>query len=158
MPDIPLPEDLSTYIRSMESRIRALETAPRAQDTTQPWQFASTVATFSTSSTSPVDSSPPGPSVTIDVTQTGRVLVSAGAYIGLDTTAQTATIGLYIDGILFSSIAGLSNASSPIAANVFSSRVFTSLTQGPHTFLLKYVSNFGGNVNFSSRSLIVQTF
>lgn len=32
MPDIPLPEDLSTYIRSMESRIRALETAPRLQN------------------------------------------------------------------------------------------------------------------------------
>jgi hypothetical protein len=32
MPDIPLPEDLSTYIRGMESRIRALETAPRLQN------------------------------------------------------------------------------------------------------------------------------
>jgi hypothetical protein len=158
MPDIPLPEDLSTYIRSMESRIRALETAPRAEDTTQPWQFASTVATFSTSSTSPVDSSPPGPTVTINVTQTGRVLVSAGAYIGLDNVSQTATMSLYIDGILYASIAGLSNQSSQIAANVFSSRVFTGLTQGPHTFLLKYISNSGGNVNFSSRSLIVQTF
>jgi hypothetical protein len=157
MPDIPLPEDLSTYIRSMESRIRALETAPRAEDTTQPWQFSSTVATFSTSSTVDVDASPPGPTVTINVTQTGRVLVSAGAYIGLDATGQTATIGLYIDNILSSSIAGLSNQSSQIAANVFSSRVFTGLTAGPHTFLLKYRST-GGNVNFSSRSLIVQTF
>lgn len=157
MPDIPLPEDLSTYIRGMESRIRALETAPRAQDTTQPWSFNSIVATFSTSSTSPVDSSPAGPSVTVDVTQTGRVLVSAGAYIGLDTISQTASISLYIDGTLVSSIAALSNAASQIAGNVFSSRVFTGLTQGPHTFLLRYQSS-GGNVNFSSRSLIVQMF
>ena len=157
MPDIPLPEDLSTYIRSMESRIRALETAPRAQDTTQPWQFAEINATFTTSSTVDVDSSPPGPTVTIDVTQTGRVLVSAGAYIGLNLTSQTGGVQLYIDGTAYTSIAGLSNASSQIAANVFSSRVVTGLTQGPHTFILKYRST-GGNVNFSSRSLIVQTF
>jgi hypothetical protein len=104
-----------------------------------------------------VDSSPAGPTVTIDVTQTGRVLVSAGAYIGLDATGQTATISLYIDGILSSSIAGLSNQSSQIAGNVFSSRVVTGLTAGSHTFILKYRST-GGNVNFSSRSLIVQTF
>ena len=157
MPDIPLPEDLSTYIRGMESRIRALETAPRAQDTTQPWQFAEINATFTTSSTVDVDSSPPGPTVTIEVTQTGRVLVSAGAYIGLDLTSQTGSVQLYIDGTVYTSIAGLSNASSQVAANVFSSRVVTGLTQGPHTFILKYRST-GGNVNFSSRSLIVQTF
>ena len=157
MPDIPLPEDLSTYIRGMESRIRALETAPRAQDTTQPWQFAEINATFTTSSTVDVDSSPPGPTVTIDVTQTGRVLVSAGAYIGLDLTSQTGSVQLYIDGTVYTSIAGLSNASSQVAANVFSSRVVTGLTQGPHTFILKYRST-GGDVNFSSRSLIVQTF
>lgn len=158
MPDIPLPEDLSTYIRSMESRIRALETAPRAQDTTQPWQFAEINATFTTSSTVDVDSTPTaGPTVTIDVTQTGRVLVSAGAYVGLTLTSQTAGVQLYIDGTAYTSIAGLSNASSQIAANVFSSRVINGLTQGPHTFVLKYRST-GGNVNFSSRSLIVQTF
>lgn len=158
MPDIPLPEDLSTYIRSIESRIRALETAPRAQDTTQPWQFAEINATFTTSSTVDVDSTPTaGPTVTIDVTQTGRVLVSAGAYIGLDLTSQTGGVTLYIDGTAYTSIAGLSNASSQIAANVFSSRVINGLTQGPHTFVLKYRST-GGNVNFSSRSLIVQTF
>jgi hypothetical protein len=158
MPDIPLPEDLSTYIRGMESRIRALETAPRAQDTTQPWQFAEINATFTTSSTVDVDSTPTaGPTITIDVTQTGRVLVSAGAYIGLTLTSQTAGAQLYIDGVAYTSIAGLSNASSQIAANVFSSRVITGLTAGPHTFLLKYRST-GGNVNFSSRSLIVQTF
>ena len=158
MPDIPLPEDLSTYIRSMESRIRALETAPRAEDTTQPWQFAEINATFTTSSLVDVDSTPTaGPTVTINVTQTGRVLVSAGAYIGLSLTSQTGGVQLYIDGTAYTSIAGLSNASSQIAANVFSSRVINGLTQGPHTFVLKYRST-GGNVNFSSRSLIVQTF
>ena len=158
MADIQLPADLSAMLADYDRRIRVLETAPRLQNSSLPWAFAEINATFTTSSTVDVDSTPTaGPTVTIDVTQTGRVLVSAGAYIGLTLTSQTAGVQLYIDGTAYTSIAGLSNASSQIAANVFSSRVITGLTQGPHTFVLKYRST-GGNVNFSSRSIIVQPF
>lgn len=157
MPDIPLPEDLSTYIGGLESRIRALETAPRAQDTSLPWSSASIDATFNTASTTPVDASPPGPTVTINVGQTGNVLVTATTYIGLNSVSQTGFVYLYIDGTNYVNILALSNAASGIASNVSSSRVITGLSQGTHTFVLKYSASTG-NVNFSGRSLIVQTF
>lgn len=157
MPDIPLPEDLSSYVRDLERRIRTLETAPRAQDTTQPWQSNIIDGTFSTSSTVDVDSVPPGPSITIRVGQSGRALVSASAYIGLNTTNQSGFVALYIDGVPEVDIVGLSNNNSAMAANVASSRVVTGLSEGSHTFLLKYRVTTGTG-NFSSRSLIVQPF
>lgn len=157
MPDIPLPEDLSTYMRSMESRIRALETAPRAQDTSLPWVSDEDDGTFNTASLVAVDATPAGPTVTVNVGQTGNVLVTATAYIGLNSFSQTGYVDLYIDGSYWVNILAISQSATLLAANVSSSRVINGLTEGPHIFTLKYLVS-GGNVNFSGRSLIVQTF
>ena len=157
MPDIPLPEDLSTYIRSMESRIRALETAPRAQDTTLPISFNELDTTFTTSSTTFVDSSPAGPTVTVNIGQSGRVLVSGSAYIGLDNSGMGAFVTLFVNGSDLLEIVGLSTDTSALAANVSSTRAITGLTPGPNTFHLKYYVT-AGTANFSARSLTVQTF
>jgi hypothetical protein len=157
VPDIPTPEDLGTYLKDVERRVRVLETAPRAQDTTLPITFADLDSTFTTSSTTFVDSSPAGPTVTVNVGQSGRVLVSASAYIGLNNTNMSAFITLFVNGSDLLEIVGLSNASSQIAANVSSTRAITGLTPGPNTFLLRYFVT-AGTGNFSARSLTVQTF
>jgi hypothetical protein len=157
VPDIPLPEDLSTYIRGMESRIRALETAPRAQDTTLPITYETTDATFTTSSTTDVDSSPPAPTVTVTVGQSGRVLVTASAFIGLDNTNMSGFVSLWINGVFELDILGVSADASAMAANISSTRAISGLTAGANTFLLRYYVT-SGTANFSARSLTVQTF
>lgn len=157
MPDIPTPEDLGTYLKELERRVRVVETAPRASDTTFPITFDSLNATFTTSSLSYVDSSPAGPTVTVNVGQSARVLVTASAYIGLDNTSMSGFVGLFVNGTRLLDIVGLSNASSQIAANVSSTRAVTGLTPGPNTFLLRYFVT-AGTGNFSARSLTVQTF
>jgi hypothetical protein len=157
VPDIPTPEDLGTYLKDVERRVRVLETAPRAQDTTLPITYATTDATFTTTSTVDVDSSPPGPTVTVTVGQSGRVLVTASAFIGLDNTNMSAFVSLFINGAVELDILGLSNNASAIAANISSTRAIDGLTPGPNTFLLRYYVT-AGTGNFSARSLTVQTF
>ena len=157
MADIQQPADLASVVRGLESRIRALETAPRLQNSTLPWTSSIIDPTFNTGSPTAVDSSPAGPTITIDVGQNGRVLVTASAYIGLNATGQTGSIDLYVDGAYTVNILALSNSASTIAANVSSSRVITDLSIGSHTFTLKYRVTTG-DANFSSRSLIVQPF
>ena len=158
MADIQQPADLASVVRGLESRIRALETAPRLENSTLPWSSASIDDTFNTSSTTAVNSTPTaGPTVTIDVGQNGRVLVTATTYIGLNTTSQTGLVDLYVDGAYTINILALSNNASAIASNVSSSRVITGLTIGSHTFTLRYRATTG-DVNFSGRSLIVQPF
>ena len=156
MPDAPTPEDLGTYLKEIERRVRVLETAPRAIDTTLPIAFEILTATFTTSSLTEIDSTPAGPTATINVGQSGRAIVTASAFIGLDAASMTATAVLYVDGVRNTSIVGLSSSASLIAGNVSSSRV-VSLTPGAHTFVLKYYVT-AGTGNFSARSLIVQTF
>ena len=159
MPDIPLPEDLSTYIRSMESRIRALETAPRAENTSQPWQFAVVETTFTTSSLTYVDSSPAGPSITLTLTNPGNVLVTAGSYIGLNSVNQTALVSLDINGTNYFDILALvisSGIAVTTAANIASTRV-VSLAAGTYVFKLKYRVT-ASNASFSARALSVQPF
>ncbi len=158
MADIQQPADLASVVRGLESRIRALETAPRLENSTLPWSSASIDDTFTTASTTAVDSTPTaGPTITIDVGQNGRVLVTATTYIGLQTTSQTGSVDLFVDGAYRLNILALSNSASAIASNVSSSRVITGLSIGSHTFTLKYRASTG-DVNFSSRSLIVQPF
>ena len=159
MPDIPLPEDLSTYMRSMESRIRALETAPRAQDTSQPWRFAAEETLFTTGSLTYVDSSPAGPSITLTLLNAGNVLVTAGAFIGLNSVNQTALVSLDVNGTNYFDILALSISSGisvTTAANVASTRVI-SLAAGTYIFKLKYRVT-ASNANFSARALTVQPF
>lgn len=159
MPDIPLPEDLSTYIRTLESRIRALETAPRAVNTSQPWQFASADATFTTSSLTYVDSSPAGPTLTLQLNNAGNVLITAGAYIGLNDVNQTAAVSLNVNGANYIDILALGSSSGTaftIATNVSSTRVI-ALAAGIYTFKLQYKVT-ASSANFSARSLSIQPF
>jgi hypothetical protein len=157
VPDIPTPETLGTYLKDVERRVRILETAPRAEDTTFPITFNELDSTFTTSSTSFVDSSPAGPTITVNIGQSGRVLVSASSYIGLNNTGMGAFMTLFVNGSDLLEIVGLSNNVSAIAANVSSTRAITGLTPGPNTFHLKYFVT-SGTANFSARSLTVQTF
>lgn len=162
MGDVPLPADLPAYLSDLERRVRTLETAPRLANSAFPWTAAADLTTFNTSSLTPVDSSPAGPTVTLNVTQTCRVLVTATAYIGLNSTSQSGFVWLYVDGVQLINILGTSNSASAFASNVSSSRVvdlsvYPGLIAGNHTFTLKYAVSTG-NVNFSGRSIVVQTF
>ena len=157
MADIQQPADMADILADYERRLRALETAPRLNNSAFPWPSDTADPTFNTSSLTPVDSSPVGPSVTATVTKTGRVLVTASVYIGLNTTGQTGSAFLFIDGVLKMQIVALSNASSAFAANVSSMRSITGITEGEHTFTLRYAASTG-NVNFSGRTLVVQPY
>ena len=158
MADIPLPPDLATVLADYERRLRALETAPRLQNSQFPWPSDTINDTFNTSSTTPVDSTPTaGPTVVATVSNTGRVLVTASVFIGLNTTGQTGSVMLFIDGSFAMQIVALSNNASAFAANVSSYRSISGLTPGSHTFTLKYQTSTG-NVNFSGRTLVVQPY
>jgi hypothetical protein len=156
MPDIPLPEDLSTYIRGMESRIRALETAPRAQDTTLPWSYSFVDLAETTSSTTYVDLATAGPTVTVTVGRTGRVFVNVGSYVDVPAGAQ-GTVGLFVDGFFVRDVVTLRGASNTIS-NPATTRVITNLSAGLHTFTLKYRSVTGALLGFGARFLTVQPF
>lgn len=158
MAEIPLPADLSSVLADYESRLRALETAPRLYNAQFLWPADTVDPTFNTSSTTAVDSTPTaGPIVNATITKTGRVLVSASVYVGLNQANQTGLVDLYIDGTFWVNIVALSNNPGAIAANVSSYREIDGLSEGSHEFRLKYRASTG-NVNFSGRTLIVQPY
>lgn len=160
MPDVPLPEDLSTYMRSLEQRIRALETAPRAQDTTLPWQYNYVDTYETTASTTLTDLATVGPIVSIDTTNTARVLVTASAYINSPANT-TGVVALYVDGVYFSDlIANGNSTSATLALNLTNTRVIVDtvgLARGTHTFQLKYKTSLTLS-GFGARLLTVQPF
>lgn len=160
MPDIPTPENLSTYLKELERRIRVLETAPRAQDTQQPWAYGYVETYETTTSMSYTNLATVGPTVTMDTTNTTRVLVTASTYISAPTNTS-GVVGLYVDGVLFSDLLGISNSGpATLAANVTNARVIvdtTGLAVGSHTFQLRYKTSLSA-VGFSARLLIVQPF
>jgi hypothetical protein len=155
MPDIPLPEDLSTYVRSLESRIRALETTPRLQNASFPWYPGFVANQDSTTSTSYGDLATPGPSVNVTLGDPGRVIVTVSAFCETTATYQ-ADIGLYVDGSFYSQVL-LVGSSRDLAANFSSSRIHFPFSAGTHTFELKYRTS-GGTSSFAARSLIVQPY
>jgi len=160
MPDIPLPEDLSTYIRNMESRLRALETAPRAQDTQQPWSSNFVDVSQTTSSTTYTNLATVGPTVTMNTTNTRSVLVTASVYIESPTNT-TGDVGLYVDNVLFADVLANGN-SGPAYLGVSLTNVRAiindpALSPGPHTFQLRYRST-GSPVDFGARFLMIQPF
>jgi hypothetical protein len=168
MPDIPLPEDLSTYIRGMESRIRALETAPRAQDTQQPWASGFVETQEGTSSTANTDLATVGPEVTVRVGQTNRVLITIASSIELPGNHDAAIV-LTIDGLLpitpeftLAPVFALNRNADMIAGSYSTVRSFTSavfLPEGLHTFRMQYRKVSGaGFVFFANRFLMIQTF
>lgn len=168
MPDIPLPEDLSTYMRGLESRIRALETAPRAQNTAQPWQSAFVETEESTSSTSNTDLTTVGPEVTVYVGQTNRVLITMACGMSL-AAAQQGVAVLRVDGdypstppFSLAPIFARNDTTAVVAGSYSCTRNWTSaiwLPEGLHTFRMQYRKSSGsGSVYYSNRFLMVQNF
>ena len=200
MGDVQLPENFGTWANEIERRLRAVETAPKLQNSSitngtttvldstgavrtqfgllqdgtygigvinNSGQLVSLGAyvfgaqydyvdpTFNTSSTTPVDASPPGPTVTITTGQTGRVLINASAYIGLNVTSQTGSVFLFANGSQVAQILAVSNANSAIAANISSARIFTFAANSSVTLSLRYAASTN-NVNFSGRVLYAQ--
>lgn len=155
MPDIPLPEDLATYVRGLETRVRALETAPRLQNASFPWYPGFVSAQESTTSTAYVDLATPGPSVDVNIVDPGRVIVTVSAFCNTQATYQ-ADIGLYVDGSFYSQLL-LVGSSVDLGANFSSSRIHFPFSAGLHTFALKYRTS-GGTSSFAARSLIVQPY
>lgn len=160
MPDIPTPEDLGTYLKDLERRVRVLETAPRALDTTQPWLHDYIDTLEATSSPTYTNLATVGPTVTIETGNTARVLVTASAYISSPTNTS-GVVALFVDGVWFSEL--LTNGNSgpnDLAINVTNARVIVDtvgLAPGPHTFQLRYLSTLSA-VGFAARLLIVQPF
>jgi len=158
MPQPAMPEDLVSMLKDMNRRLSALETAPRLANSEFPWNAALDTPTFNTTSATPVDASPAGPSVTLKVSSVGRVIVTASAYIGLNSDGQFAFASLWVDGVnTITSVVGFSLVGTIGSANVTSTRTM-EVSPGEHTFLLKYQVSGGGNANFSSRSLVVQPY
>jgi len=201
MPDIPLPEDLSSYIRGLESRIRALETAPKLQnssvadgtltvrdaanltrtqfgllsDGTYGLGVLDTSGTLvnmnnfvfgirtqyintsqNTSSITPADLATAGPSVTVNVGNSGSVILWMSAFIATTVNNQTGQIFLFVDGTQVDYQLGNSASGTPTGVSTASNRIITGLSAGNHTFALKYQSSNGSPVNFSARSIIAQ--
>lgn len=160
MPDVPTPEDLGTYLKDIERRVRILETAPRAEDTTQPWSYNFVDVAESTVSTSYANLATVGPTVTMDTTNTARVLVTGSVYIQSPSNT-TGSVGLYVDGALFADL--LTNGNSgpaPLTINVTNVRAIidtTILRVGSHTFQLRYRTT-GTAVQFAARFLMIQPF
>lgn len=168
MPDIPLPDDLSNYIRGLETRIRALETAPRAQDTSQPWQSDFIETQEGTTSTVNTDLATVGPEVTVNVGRTNRVLITMASSIELPGNHDAAIV-LRVDGTYpttppfsLSPVFALNRNANMIAGSYGSTRSWTStifLPEGQHTFRMQYRKVSGaGTVFFANRFLMIQNF
>ena len=160
MPDIPTPEDLGTYLKEMERRVRVLETAPRARDTEQPWASNFVDVFESTASLSYANLATVGPTVTIDTTNTTRVLVTASVLISSPSNT-TGSVGLFVDNVLFADVLANSNSGpATLAISCTNVREFydtVGLAVGPHTFQLRYRTTAAA-ASFAARFLIVQPF
>jgi hypothetical protein len=160
VPDVPTPEDLGTYLKDIERRVRILETAPRAEDTTQPWSYNFVDVAESTVSTSYANLATVGPTVTMDTTNTARILVTGSVYISSPSNT-TGEVGFYVDGILFADLLANSNSGpANLAINVTNVRAIidtTNLRAGSHTFQLRYRTT-GTAVQFAARFLMIQPF
>jgi hypothetical protein len=114
-----------------------------------------------TSSTSATVLATTGPTVTVTVGNSGRAVVSAGAYIQSDETNQTAFADLFVDGTGYRTIGQVANnaGAGAIGANCFSQFEVSGLSSGPHTFTLKYGQSLAGaTAEFAARSLLVQPY
>jgi hypothetical protein len=115
--------------------------------------------TLSTTSTTPVALTG-SPTVTCDIAASGNCEVTAGAFVGVDATAE-GLMWLTVDGTSVGQIAGVSNGNSAgIGGNVQSTRNLalwqgSGLTPGQHAFGLLF-SATSGTANFSAIYLKVQ--
>lgn len=96
-----------------------------------------------------------GPSVTVPVGPSGKVLLEAACYVDTLGTDMTAWGGLYVDTSFRNTILTLSSTTGRVSGNVSTKRSITTLSQATHKFELRYkVSNSAG-ATFGARSLIV---
>lgn len=107
--------------------------------------YAEVVPEESTTSTSFVDLTTQGPSVTVTIGPSGRAIVLGGAYMTSTVTNQTVVTGLFIDGVLSGDLADLGNATGGAISGDHSSGVLISgLSAGSHTFKLRYLQSLAG--------------
>lgn len=161
MPEVPYREDLPAVISDIERRLRSLETTPRLQNSSLPWEFGIVTAEEATGSTSYADLTTAGPIVNLTFDKQGKAFITASCYV-VPKANNYAAVGLFLDGTLVSDILLLGVGSSDyVYGNIASTRVIENITPGPHEFRLKYKSGTAGlpdPPSFASRSLTVQPF
>jgi hypothetical protein len=108
-----------------------------------------------TSSTGYTDLATPGPTVTATVGESGRVKLTASAFLSAPANTS-ASVGLYQDGSLVLDVLALGNSTpATIAVNASSVRVVDGLSPGAHVWELKYRTS-SGTSTFAARTLIVE--
>lgn len=168
MADIPLPPDLPAVLRDYEARLRALETAPRLQNSAFPWVSDFVETEQSTASTTNTDLATVGPEVTLTIGQTSRVEITMAATIVAPAGVAAAGV-LMVDGAYPNSppfsLAPLflrNDGAATISAACSATRSWTSsvwLAPGLHTFRMRYRVALGaGTVYFSNRYLAIRTY
>jgi hypothetical protein len=164
VPNFPKPEDLSTYLSDLERRIRLVESTPRYSYSTAYSFVPNTDSVNGGSTVFPLDATggggpAQGPQCDVIIGQSGLALVTSGAYVFLNSGGPTAGYGVVtgttgVGNYNSFGFADLATASIR-AASVSGTRLYTGLTPGAATFVLKYFST-GGSVSFTNRFLIVQ--
>jgi hypothetical protein len=164
VPNFPKPEDLSTYLSDLERRIRLVESTPRYSYATAYSFVPNTDSVNGGDFTAPLDATggggpAEGPKCEVIIGQSGLAFVTSGAYVFLNSGGPYAGYGV-VTGTTgvgnYNSFAFVDlNTSAIRAASVSGTRLYTGLTPGDATFVLKYYST-GGSVSFTNRFLIVQ--
>ena len=173
MADIPMPPDLPSLLADYERRLRALETAPRLQNSALPWT-ASTITTAedkNDTGTDWFDLATVGPSVTVTVGQTSRVVATMSVQGFVAAGIRFPSVGLFIDGVLYrqyNSPVGNVTTGFTMAPTLFAAteviQSTTLLAAGLHTFTLRYKVTFGTSnpptpyATYGPRTLLVQPF
>ncbi|MEV6366217.1 hypothetical protein AB0L86_04905 [Micromonospora musae] len=132
---------------------------------------AEAITQRSTTSTSWVDLAD-GPSVTVDVRPSGRVLLSFAAQIGWAVIAPGAVsgmAGIAISGANSRPLTGTADTDMKVRAHieaggqttnvgvfaVGSQKLLTGLNPGETTFTMRYMSVYGSRIDFDNRALSV---
>lgn len=126
-------------------------------------EFTQIITEESTTSTdvNGVDLATPGPSVTVSVGPSGRVIVSGGAFTTLADTGATAFINIDRDNRAetHTFVEFRHNFGGSGGSDITRSRLFTGLAQGDHTFRLLYGTSLNTvAASFASRWIMAQPF
>lgn len=113
-----------------------------------------------TTSTVDADLATVGPTVTVTVGASGRVLAMFSAITTVSATGASASFGISVDGAAVAAASGFVHnfGAGSGGSGAAAVRQITGLTPGSHTFRLKYKSTNGTSVSFSNRSLLVLPF
>jgi hypothetical protein len=168
-----LADTLLSRLDDYERRLIALERTPQIPQITTFAAgpvFDQVIEFESTTSTTYTDLATPGPEVTVVVGQSGRVIVTAGAYIVSTVDNQTVDVALSIDGGTAVFWAAVENLTGGAIGGSFSHSELLEhgqpwvgaldLSPGEHTFRLKYRQSLAGpnQGHFDLRFLQVQPY